>query len=287
MSVLLSLPFFIASARPPGIVDIEPAQRIGPYAGWVGLAFILIVVGTLGFVLLNQRRRKHQYPSWPAFWYWIVVRVYARLVHRTRITGLEHIPDEGPVLLVSNHTGSADPFLLIAYVPRLIRWIMVRNTSLTWASFVTDAGGTIYINQDGRDLEGTRQAIRALKDGGMVGIFPEGGIERPPETLLPFMPGVGLLIRRAKPTVVPAWISGTPKIDDALDALKRFSHARIEIGEPIEFSDEELASAEAITVALRRRLHEMSGWPYLEDVEPTLNEDATGESSGRTTMSDS
>lgn len=275
-TIALGLIIIAESGRPPGITELPNLHRVGPLMPIISLSLIFGLLAVLGFILLNQRRKRHQYTTWSAFLYWIMVRIYCPLVHRPTVIGLERIPDTGPVLLVSNHTGSADPFLLIAYVPRLIRWIMARNTDVDWASFFTDAGETIYVNQDGRDVEGTRKAIKALKDGALIGIFPEGGIARPTESIIEFKPGVGLLIRKAKPTVLPVWISGTPKVDNALHALKRFSHARIEIGEPLEFDD--ATGAKEITQRLRERIREMSGWPFAEEID--------GSNADRSTMSD-
>lgn len=97
----------------------------------------------------------------------------------------------------------------------------------------------------------------------VLGIFPEGGIERPENQLLPFLPGVGLLIKRSKALVLPALIDGTPRVDPAFAALWHTSTSRVRFGEPIDYDQTDLKPAEILD-DLQQRYLDWSGWPLNE-----------------------
>ncbi|WP_410961928.1 lysophospholipid acyltransferase family protein, partial [Salmonella sp. SAL4359] len=84
------------------------------------------------------------------------------------------------------------------------------------------------VDRYGREIAAAREAVRHLQSGGVVGIFPEGNLERPPCHILPFLPGVGLIVHRSGAPVIPVLISGTPQIDPAWSSLWRRSRAVVQ-----------------------------------------------------------
>src|SRR5262249_38880302 len=72
----------------------------------------------------------------------------------------------------------------------------------------------VPVNRTGMDVASVKAALRHLKDGRVLGIFPQGGIRRPGEPL-EIREGVGLLALRSGATVIPAYISGTRYFDGA------------------------------------------------------------------------
>ena len=93
----------------------------------------------------------------------------------------------------------------------------------------------------------------------MLGIFPEGAIERPPEKLLPFMAGVGLIVKKTGAKVLPVIIRGTPRSADAMASFTVRSRARIEFKPVIDYSAMGM-SAEGIANDLESRFEEWTGW---------------------------
>ncbi len=80
-------------------------------------------------------------------------------------------------------------------------------------------------------------AIRYASSGGLVGIFPEGRINRTSELLLPGRSGAALIALKARVPVVPCFIEGSPYDGTALGALLMPAKVTLEIGRPLDFSE--------------------------------------------------
>jgi 1-acyl-sn-glycerol-3-phosphate acyltransferase len=126
------------------------------------------------------------------------------------VEGLEHLPASGPYILAANHHNYLDGIVLAVALPRPIAFLVMprvwRATPLH--PWLHRRIGSIPLALDGSDVGGLRGALRALDDGRVVGIFPEGPFSVRGR-LEPGRPGVGLLALRAGVPVVPAGIGGT------------------------------------------------------------------------------
>ncbi len=98
--------------------------------------------------------------------------------------------------------------------------------------------GCIAVNRDGRDFGATRTALRALKAGRVLPIFPEGHIVPSSGRRLDEMkPGTAYLAIHARVPVIPAYVSGTPETNEIFESLLTPSRASVIFGEPIDLSD--------------------------------------------------
>ena len=125
-------------------------------------------------------------------WYGLLQRglqLLAVVVYRVRYSGRQNIPTEGGVLVVSNHQSHLDPPLVGIGVPRRLNYL-ARETLFSFAPFRWLIGSVdaIPIDRDGIGLGGIKEALRRLKRGEMVLIFPEGTRTRDGE-IAPFRPG--------------------------------------------------------------------------------------------------
>jgi hypothetical protein len=110
-----------------------------------------------------------------------------RFISHMMVSGAEHIPTEGPLLIASNHPGAVDAVAIAASLPRQDIKIVVSGVPFFHnLSFIHDH--LIYSAQDshGRMLA-VRGAIRHLRDGGAVLIFPSGTVD-PDPAVFPFAP---------------------------------------------------------------------------------------------------
>lgn len=237
-------------------------DTIAPYvlgfAAWTALVFL--------WRWASQRYMTHGPGDTPAdFLIWYAARLIVRVFHRAQFIGLEHAPASnhpGPLIVVANHTGTVDPFLLQAAVPFDIRWMMATETMLPEFDWLWKWRQIIPVDRDGKDLAAAREAIRHVKAGGVVGIFPEGRIVTPPQRVWPFAEGVGLIVSRTNAPVLLAWIAGTPPTVHPLPSIFGFSHARVTFLERIEFPED--AKPAEITRALREKIAAISSWPMTE-----------------------
>ena len=121
----------------------------------------------------------------------------------------------------------------------------------------------IMVDRQTGDASGTREAVRHIKRGGVVGIFPEGGIERERGTLLPFHAGVGLIVRRSGAPVLPVVIRGTPVVPTVWGSFLKKGNAVVEFKPRIRY-DKSL-SAEEIAADLQKRYQEWTGYSVATD----------------------
>ena len=137
----------------------------------------------------------------------LVAVALARLLYRVRSNGSGQFPATGGVLLIANHLSYVDPVVLQLACPRPIRFLgyqgLQENILLDW---VFRLSGCIPITR-ARSSDGLRRAIRALRAGEVVALFPEGQISRTGQ-LMPLMRGFEVVARRAGVPVVPAFIDG-------------------------------------------------------------------------------
>jgi 1-acyl-sn-glycerol-3-phosphate acyltransferase len=162
-------------------------------------------------------------------------RLFCRTYHNVQTRHPQQLPREGAAILVCNHISGLDPMLIQSACSRLIIWMMAREyyevPSLTWLYKLVEA---IPVERSGRDLAATRAALRALNEGRVVGIFPEGKIETD-QNLLPFQTGVALMAIKTKVPVYPAYLDGTQRGREMVDAVAHPNRAAINFGPPVEF----------------------------------------------------
>jgi len=198
-----------------------------------------------------------------------VVRLYARVYHGLRVRGKEHIPRRGsggPLIVVSNHTAGVDPLLIQSVVGFEIRWVMAEDMRLPWLDDFWDWGGVIFVDRQKPSTKPVRAAIGHLRSGGVLGLFPDAQIERPPRVLLPFHAGVGAFVRQTGARVLPVVIEGTPsRARSAWASLFIPSRAVVRVLPVIDYTGTRRPAAE-IAEDLRRRYGEWTGWPAAEAV---------------------
>lgn len=162
------------------------------------------------------------------------MQVYARVWQRTRYEGLGHIPGatrDGsptePVIIVANHTAGIDPILIQAACPFAIRFVMARDMRVPLMGAPLRFARVIFVDRENPTGLELREAIAHVKDGGALGVFPEGSIARPPGTLKPFREGIGVIVRRTGAPVLPVVITGAPEAPSAWGSIWRRGRARV------------------------------------------------------------
>ncbi len=168
---------------------------------------------------------------------WRVNEFYARWWYRVQRDGPCTVPAEGPAIIAANHTSYVDPMLLYATCRlRLISFLVAREYYNLPGIHAMLAGlKCIPTARTGQDLAATREAIRHLQEGLLLGVFPQGRIERPGETI-GAIGGIAMLAMRTRAPVIPVHISGTRFSESLLWTLIRRHRARVRYGQPIDLS---------------------------------------------------
>lgn len=159
----------------------------------------------------------------------------ARVLFRLTVTGHEHIPPRGPVLLASNHTGFLDGplvFALCARPPRVLTkselFVGPLGRALTWLDQIPVRRGT-------PDRAALRAALDSLAAGRAVGVFPEG--TRGAGTFQEVNDGLAYLAVRSGAPVVPVAILGTAAAMPRGSRLPTWrSTVRVAFGPPHELT---------------------------------------------------
>ncbi len=201
----------------------------------------------------------------PAAFLWLVNQFYVRFFHHIQAQGTETIPRvvfPGKLIVVCKHQSPIDPLLVQSQCRFKIRWLMAKEYMIPSLNFIWKSAEIIPVARDGQDSAGLRVALRHLKEGGVIGIFPEGGIKQPREAIHPFAEGVGAMIAHSKAPVLLATVDGTPQNDEMDTAMFERSHSTVRFIELIQFPED--VTKNEITEGLRRRLAEATGWPLVE-----------------------
>jgi len=148
-------------------------------------------------------------PEFPMrFLAWLLVHTMYRVDKR----GLDNLPEDGPCIIVCNHVSYVDAVVITACVPRPVRFVMDhRIFALPLLGFVFRTMGAIPIAPAREDAAMKERAFesvaQALRDGEVVGIFPEGQLTYTGE-MGPFRPGIERIVGETPVPVVPIALSG-------------------------------------------------------------------------------
>jgi 1-acyl-sn-glycerol-3-phosphate acyltransferase len=158
-----------------------------------------------------------------------------RLLFRVEGRGMEHVPAEGPVLIVANHSSVLDPPLVGGMCPRQLTFLAKAELFR-----IPGLGGLIRrlgaqpLRREGADPSALRTAQRVLAEGKALLVFPEGtrGEEG---TLREAKPGAALLAVQSGATVVPAYVSGSGRAWPRGRRLPRPAKVVVTFGTPLRF----------------------------------------------------
>ena len=148
----------------------------------------------------------------PEFLYRFLCWCLVTLLYRFRFSGDRNIPDRGGAILVCNHVSYADALVVSAGVWRPVRFVMDhRIYDIPVLHWIFRTNKTIPIAPRKEDAVLLEQAyaeiMRALQQGELVCIFPEGGISRDGE-LAEFRPGILHVLEQVPVPVIPLAVSG-------------------------------------------------------------------------------
>lgn len=187
-----------------------------------------------------------------------------------KIEGLENLPKDTSFVIASNHNGWVDPFVL-GKVIKNRKLYFIATMSFLWNFMAnlpfSEIGGTVRINMlDKKNV--LEPALKKLKKGHIIGIFPEGIPNKEPG-LRKGKTGVARLILKGKVPVVPIGIQGTLyKWYNLKMTTKPKKRVIIKIGKPLYFDkyygkDNDYAVLKKVTKVIMKKIASLIGQKYL------------------------
>ena len=161
-----------------------------------------------------------------------ILRVYFRLTLRLDARGMEKVPAQGPLIIISNHTGQIEvPVLATLLQPRKITgWAKAEAFENPFLRWVFGAWGIIPVHRGEADIKSLKLALRSIEKGLIFGIAPEG-TRNYTGKLKRALPGAVTLALHSGATIIPiAHLGG----EIYLKNLKKFKRSdfHLRVGEP-------------------------------------------------------
>lgn len=161
-----------------------------------------------------------------------------KLYYGPIIIGKENILKENSIVIASNHIHLFDQCPILISTKRYINYMAKKEyfdkKSTRW---FFKGVGCIPVDREKKDPNAVKKALNVLKNGGAIGIFPEGTRNKTNKKLLEFKYGAVSLAKKTDSYIIPVGIKGTYKFR---------SHPVIKIGKPFKITDLELEDANII-----------------------------------------
>ena len=154
-------------------------------------------------------------------------RLFCYRYHRLNVLGLR-LPREGPAIVVANHVSGLDPMLLFASARRPLRFLIAREEyqrfGLTW---LFRAIGCIPVDREKRPEQALREALRCLREGEVLALFPHGRIHLDSDPPRSIKGGAIRLSQLTGAPLLPHRITGVRGQGHVVRGVLLRSHARI------------------------------------------------------------
>ena len=180
-------------------------------------------------------------------------RILSKILFRLTVTGEENLPQDGPLIVISNHFSWFEAPLILVHLPYHTQFLAAMELRrYSWFRLFAYAFEIIPIWRGQVDRDAIREASKVLADDGVIGIFPEGGVDpdlqqrvadgevivevqghisRLSGELIRARPGAAYLAVRTDARIVPVAFEGT---EHALENVRhgRRTDVKMRIGPP-------------------------------------------------------
>jgi 1-acyl-sn-glycerol-3-phosphate acyltransferase len=212
---------------------------------------------------------------WRFFWYPIcrvLIGLITLILGPFSIRGWGRVPKKGGLLILANHLADYDPILIQVGCRRRIRFMGKSELfSMRVLGQLMKWGGAFPVKRGEPDRDALKKAVRLLKGGETVCVFPEGQLSETGE-LQPLKPGVGLIAKMAGVPVICCGIRNTQHVVPYGSLVPRpgFHVLHVNWGEAKQFSKED--DVDAILQWTESQLRELIGQPAGQALIDTARE---------------
>ncbi|HEY2419812.1 MAG TPA: lysophospholipid acyltransferase family protein [Neobacillus sp.] len=170
--------------------------------------------------------------------------------YQIKAKGVENFPKEGGVLLCTNHIHNFDPIVLGIMAPRPVHYMAKEEIfNVPILGNIVRKCNAFPVKRGMSDREALRKGLNILKEGNVLGLFPEGTRSRTGE-LGKGLAGAGFFALRTDASVVPCAIIGP---------YKSFHKLKVVYGKPIPMEElkQTKASAEQVTELIMSEIQKL------------------------------
>ncbi len=257
------------SAETPEQATARPAVRTHGWLSRLRSYFILdplvwlytVVLGTISLPVTLLPNRERTLHNLARAWSWLIMKT---ILSPVKVTGLERVDTSKPHVYAVNHASALDIPILYAYLPFLFR-IAFKSELLSYpiVGWHLKRSGQICIDQQNpaRAIGSVRAALKGLKAGIPLVIFPEGG-RTPDGEIKPFLAGAFFLAIKAQVDIVPVALVGTFDLLPMNTYHIKCQPLEMRLGEPISTAGLSVRDMEDVSARVRKS---MEGLYYREE----------------------
>ena len=211
--------------------------------------------------------------------YWVlkaILKPILRVLYGIRVEGLENVPRKGPAIIAANHLSFLDSFFIPLVVNRRkVTYLAKADYFKSWkTAWFFKMAGQIPIDRTGgeKSERALRTALRVLREGKLLGIYPEG-TRSPNDKLHRGRTGVARLALAAKVPIIPCGLIGTLEVmppDAKLPKLFGRPKVVVRFGRPLELTrfagqERDRFVLRSITDELMYEIMMLSGQGYVDE----------------------
>jgi 1-acyl-sn-glycerol-3-phosphate acyltransferase len=221
--------------------------------------FVLGIIALPGGMFDKSGRRLHWFSR---TWSWLIMKT---ILSPVRVTGLDKIDTTKPHVYAVNHASAMDIPVLYVYLPFQFR-IVFKKELLVYpvVGWQLKRSGQVCIDQQKptNSLAAIRSAVKSLRAGMPLVIFPEGG-RTPDGEIKPFLPGALFLALKAPVDIVPIALVGTYELLPMDTFHIKSRPLEMRVGEPISTAGLTMRDLETLSGQVRKAVEELyyaPGW---------------------------
>jgi 1-acyl-sn-glycerol-3-phosphate acyltransferase len=260
-----------ASLRPALSVSVAAPRRYG----WLSrlrsyfifdplIWFITVVLGIISIPVSLLGEKGRILHGFARFWSQLIMKI---VCSPTTVTGLDQIDISKPHVYAVNHASALDIPVLYVYLPFQFR-IAFKKELLSYpiVGWHLRRSGQICVDQQNpaASIGSIRSALKSLKGGMPLVIFPEGG-RTPDGQVKPFLPGAFFLAIKAQVDIVPVALVGTYELLPMNTYHIKCRPLEMHVGQPISTAEYTLRNMEELSDRVHAAVENLYSRPVVSD----------------------
>lgn len=137
-----------------------------------------------------------------------ILYIFIKIKYNPKVINKQNIPKQGRCILAGNHTNNYDFMLLGMSTQRCIKYVAKDELFKGIKKYIFKSLGLIPVNRKIHDKTVIPKCINELNKENIIGIFPEGTINKTKEPTMPFKKGAVVMSKRGLSPIIPFAING-------------------------------------------------------------------------------